>query len=449
MPTHLHFDCFSGLSGNMILGAMLDLGVPRRDIEEPLKALPLEPWTLRVEEVRRGPIRATWCDVSVHPQASGKHGAPHGGASRDHPHDRHSHGHAHPHPHGHAHPHEPETGADAPHGRRFSDIRAMLTSAPLPARAKDIALRAFGLLADAEGRVHGVPPQDVVFHEVGAVDSIVDIVGTALAVTAYGAERFTCAPMVLGSGSVSTRHGCLPLPAPATVELLRGAPVVQSPHPFEFTTPTGAALVMALVERFGPLPELVLAGTGYGAGKDRPTPFPNVLRVLAGTTPAAGDAPAVVFETNIDNAGGEDVGHVLSALLAAGALDAFAAPVQMKKSRPAQVLTCICRASDQAALEDIVFTNLPTLGIRSYGVTRRVLDRRHVDVTTPWGTIRVKEAIRNGVVLHATPEYEDLHACAETHGIGIGQIRRAAMASYAQRGESRPEEPGPRAARSS
>ncbi|HAK97076.1 MAG TPA: nickel pincer cofactor biosynthesis protein LarC [Planctomycetes bacterium] len=436
MPTHLHFDCFSGLSGNMMLGAMLDLGVPRRDIEEPLRTLPLEPWTLRVEEVRRGPLRATWCDVEV---------AAHdrGGGAHDHAHERHLQDHAHPHSHDHAHPHEPDSRAEDLHGRRFSDIRAMLASASLPARAKDIALRAFDLLARAEGRVHGMPPQDVVFHEVGAVDSIVDIVGTALAIAACGAERFSCAPLVLGSGSVSTRHGRLPLPAPATIELVRGAPVVQLPHPFEFTTPTGAALVMALVERFGPLPELVLSGTGYGAGADRPTPFPNVLRVLAGTAPAAVDAPAVVFETNIDNAGGEDVGHVLSALLAAGALDAFAAPVQMKKSRPAQVLTCICRAADQAALEDIVFRNLPALGIRSYGVSRRILDRRHVAVATPWGSVRVKEALRGGVVLHATPEYEDLRACADAHGIGIGLIRRAAMASYARLQERRAEEPPP------
>jgi len=436
VPTHLHFDCFSGLSGNMLLGAMLDLGVPRREIEDHLRKLPIEPWALRVEEVRRGPIRATWCSVEALSHA-------HGAEAHDHAHEHDHHDPAHPHSHAHAFCREPDTCSAGRHSPRFADIRAMLVSASLPSRAREIALRAFDLLARAEGRIHGLPPEDVVFHEVGAVDSIVDIVGTALAVAACGAERFSCAPLVLGSGSIMTQHGRLPLPAPATVELLRGAPVVQLPHPFEFTTPTGAALVMALVDRFGPLPELVLSGTGYGAGSERPTPFPNVLRVLAGSAPATADAPAVVFETNIDNAAGEDIGHVLAALLAAGALDAFAAPVQMKKSRPAQVLTCVCRPADQAALEEIVFRNLPTLGIRSHGVSRRILDRRHVKVATPWGTVRVKEALRGGVVLHATPEYDDLHACAEAHRIGIGLIRRAAMAAYAQRREGRGEEPSP------
>jgi hypothetical protein len=207
-------------------------------------------------------------------------------------------------------------------------------------------------------------------------------------------------------------------------------PVVQTPSTFEFTTPTGAALMVALCERFGVMPELILSATGYGAGSDRPTPLPNVLRLFAGATASHDEPPVMVFETNIDNAAGEDIGHTLGALLAAGALDAFLTPIQMKKSRPAQVLTCVCRASDQAALEDIVFRHLPTLGIRSHAVTRRVLERRQVPVATPWGTVRVKEALRAGIVLHASPEYEDLCTCAEKHGVGIGEVRREVMARY-------------------
>ncbi len=320
----------------------------------------------------------------------------------------------------------------------------MLRAASLPARVKDIALRVFGLLAEAEGRVHGMPPCDVAFHEVGAVDSIVDIVGVALAIAACGAEHVTCAPVVLGTGTVATQHGQLPLPAPATVELLRGVPAVQTPSPFELTTPTGAALMVALCDRFGLMPELTLSATGYGAGSDRPTPLPNVLRVFAGEPASLEESGVVVFETNIDNAAGEDVGHTLGALLAAGALDAYLTPIQMKKSRPAQVLTCVCRASDQAALEDIVFQHLPTLGIRSHVATRRVLERRHVPVTTPWGEVRVKEACRAGRVLHASPEYEDLRACAEKHGVGIGHVRREVIARYRpSAGPASEERPAP------
>jgi len=224
-------------------------------------------------------------------------------------------------------------------------------------------------------------------------------------------------------------HGVIPIPAPATCEVLEGTPVVQTDVPFELTTPTGAALMKALSERFGPAGEMSLEKTGYGAGDDRPTPVPNVLRVYDGT-PVRDSESVVVLESNLDNVSAEAIGFLMDTLLEAGALDVFFTPIVMKKSRPAQKISVLCRRGDQCRLEEIVFRNVPTLGIRSHSVSRRVLDRRHVSVSTQWGTVRVKEALSAGRTLHAWPEYEDIRRIATVHGVGISRVREAVMAKY-------------------
>ncbi len=387
MATHLHFDCLSGASGNMILGSLLDLGVPPAEITQALGRLDLEPWDLTVEEVRRGPLRAVWCDVRVTREA-------------------------------HTH-------------RHLGDVERLITAAGLPPAAEEAARRTFRLLAAAEGRVHGIAPEKVAFHEVGAVDSIVDILGACFAVDWLGAGRITCSAIPLGRGTVSSMHGPIPVPAPATCELLQGIPVRQTDSEYELTTPTGAALMAALAEEYGPAPEMVLEKVGYGAGSDRPTPVPNVLRVFQGSA-TPGEERVLVVETNIDNVSAEDLGYLVGAVLEAGALDAFLTPLTMKKSRQAQKLSVLCRPERHPELEDLIFRNIPTLGIRSYPVTRRVLERRHREITTPWGPVRIKEAVRRDTVLHAWPEYEDLKAIAATHDLGIASLREKIMELYRQ-----------------
>ena len=415
---HIHFDCFSGVSGNMVLGALLDMGVPREALETPLRTLPLGGWELDVREVHRGPLRATWCGV-ITPDAPAPCAGQEAACA--------AHGHASG--HGGAHAHEHAAGGGHAH-RSFADIAELIAAAELPARARDLARCVFSRLAEAEGRVHGVPPCAVTFHEVGAVDSIIDIVGTCLGLVACDATRITCAPLVVGSGSVMSRHGSIPLPAPATAELLAGVPVRQVDCGFELTTPTGAALMTVLAEQFCSLPDMIVAKTAYGAGDDRPSPLPNVLRVFAGKAAPASE-PLLCLETNIDNAPAEDLALVLDRLMEEGALDAFFTPVIMKKSRPAALLTCLCREADRMRLEDLVLAHLPTLGIRAYRVDRRARDRRVVSVPTRWGPVRIKEAVDGAHVAHASPEYEDLRRIAAAHAVGIGRVRREVMAAYA------------------
>ena len=389
MARALHFDLVSGISGNMILGSLLDLGVDQAALTAPLRSLPLEDWKLVTEEVRRGPIRARWCDVVQR------------GEPRDH--------------------------------RHYGEVKRIIEAADLPAPVAGRALEAFRILARAEGAVHGVDPEKVAFHEVGAVDSIVDIVGVCHGMHLLEIERVTCSPVPLGHGSVESRHGPIPVPAPATVEILRQVPIRQVDCPYELTTPTGAALMVALAERFGTAPDMVLTAVGYGAGADRPTPLPNVLRVFLGES----DGPAAEFltvcETTIDNTGGEALGYLLERLLEAGALDAFFTPIVMKKSRPAQTLTVLCRTTDQPALEALIFQQVPTLGIRSFAVARHALSRHFVTLQTPWGEVRIKEAWREGSVLHAWPEYEDLRRAATGHDRGITALREDVMDLYRRR----------------
>ncbi len=381
MTCILYFDCMSGISGNMILGSLFDLGLSPEDLKSRLTGLAVESWDFTVDEVRRGAFRACFCEVSLHH---------------------------------HAHSH-----------RTLDDIEAMIDKGALPGAAAENAKKVFQLLAEAEGKVHGKDPRTVTFHEVGAVDSIVDIAGVCTGLELLGIEHIACSPLLLGRGETASQHGKIPVPAPATVELVKNLPIRQTDQPFEMTTPTGAALMAALSETFGPLPDMIIKDTGYGAGSDRPTEPPNVLRVFRGTRRAAPEEEAAVrvLETNIDNASAEETGYLLEQLMDAGALDAFLSPILMKKGRLAQKLSVLCRESNQAALELLIFRSIPTLGIRSYPASRTVLERSHKTINTQWGPIQVKESFLKGEKLRTAVEYESLKAVSQKTGIAIDRLR--------------------------
>jgi pyridinium-3,5-bisthiocarboxylic acid mononucleotide nickel chelatase len=385
-----YFDCFSGISGDMVLGALVDAGADLRAIEAELRKLGLEGWTISAEKVKRGAIFATQVKVET------------------------SEGH---------------------HHRGLSIILGRIDKAGLAPRAADRARRIFIRLAEAEARVHDVPVEEVHFHEVGAVDSIVDIVGAAIGFELLGIDEFACSALDVGAGQVKTAHGLLPVPAPATAELLRGAPMYTSGIARELVTPTGAAIATTLSTRYAQIPEMTLRAVGYGAGSADLKEKANVLRILIGenATSEAGehwDAPVSVIETNLDDMSPQIYGYFVERALAAGALDVFSTAVQMKKNRPGVLLTILCDAAHTARLIDLVFRETTTIGVRTYDVRRKVLDRELVPVATQFGEVRMKISRMNGSVLNATPEYEDCQRLAAEKGIPLKQVIAAASFEF-------------------
>ncbi|MCL6612582.1 MAG: nickel pincer cofactor biosynthesis protein LarC [Peptococcaceae bacterium] len=383
----LYLDCFSGISGDMCLGALIDAGADPAMLEMELRRLPLSDWDMRAErETRRG-ITGTRVKIEVKEQ------------------------------------HQPH--------RRFSEIRDLILGSPLPERVRDISTAIFQRLAEAEGKVHGVPAGEVHFHEVGAVDSIVDIVGISLALHFLKVEEVACSPVPAGSGFVECRHGLLPVPAPATAELLKGVPLRKLDVTGELTTPTGAAVVAALAESYGPLPEMTVEAVGYGFGS-KDFGLPNFLRVFIGE--AAGKKTAfesetvLVMEANIDDMNPQFAGHVMERLFAAGALEVFISPVYMKKNRPGFLLTALCRPGNRDALLQILFNETTTLGVRFGEERRAVLERRVEEVDSPYGRVRMKMALESGGrILKAAPEYEDCRKIALEKGVPLREVYEAAL----------------------
>jgi hypothetical protein len=391
-----YFDCFSGISGDMVLGALVDAGADLSQIEAELRKLGLEGWSISAEKVKRGAIFATQVKVET------------------------SEGH---------------------HHRGLSIILGRIDKAGLAPRAADRARRIFTRLAEAEAKVHNLPVEEVHFHEVGAVDSIVDIVGAAIAFELLGIHEFACSALDVGAGQVKTAHGLLPVPAPATAELLRGAPMYTSGIARELVTPTGAAIATTLSTRYAQIPEMTLRAVGYGAGSANLTEKANVLRILIGenATSEAGehwDAPVSVIETNLDDMSPQIYGYFVERALAAGALDVFSTAVQMKKNRPGVLLTILCDGSHTARLIDLVFRETTTIGVRTYDVRRKVLDREMVPVETPFGEVRMKISRMNGSVLNATPEYEDCQRLAAEKGIPLKQVIAAASFEFQKQKEA-------------
>jgi uncharacterized protein (TIGR00299 family) protein len=384
----LHFDCFSGISGDMTLGALIDLGVDTDAIRSALDSLKL-PIRLEINKIRKGGFAATEVRVEA--------------------------------PEEHTHRHLP-------------DIENILGRGHLSERQRDLALRIFRRLAEAEATAHGMPLEKVHFHEVGALDSIADIAGAAVALDLLGAERVTSRPVPTGSGMVKCAHGLMPIPAPGTAALLKGVPLAASPIKAELTTPTGAAILTTVVQDWVDTPVMTIERIGHGAGRREFIEQPNLLRLFLGDAAASPNQEerdtVWMLETNLDDVPAEVVGYCFEALFAAGALDVFSTPVQMKKNRPGVVLSVLAPEPAIPALEAILFRETATLGVRRYPVQRSKLRREAVTVQTPWGPVQGKRGWRDGGLEVFSPEYEDCARVAREHGVPLREVYAAVKGAF-------------------
>jgi uncharacterized protein (TIGR00299 family) protein len=393
-----YLDCASGISGDMTLGALVDAGADLAAIQVGIDSLGLPSCRLQASEVKKQGFRATQISVEHEPE------------------------------HKHRHLHH---------------ITAMIDGSVLSEHQKQLAKRIFQKLAEAEAKVHGTTIEKVHFHEVGAVDSIADIVGAAIGFNLLGIERVVCSPVPTGRGYIEIAHGRCSIPAPATGELLRGVPLAPLDVEGELTTPTGAAIVAALTNEFGILPAMTVESIGYGAGQ-KEFPHPNILRILVGEIVAANSNNAapnrrpqtdaiVLLETNLDNASGETIGHAVDRMWAAGALDVSIAPIQMKKGRPGILLSVQARPADADELETVLFADTPTLGVRRSTIVRTVLAREQTIVPTPWGPVTGKIAFLPDGTMRFTPEYDDTRRIAEEHGKSLADVMAASQDAFRSR----------------
>jgi hypothetical protein len=390
-----YFDCFSGISGDMVLGALVDTGADLRAIEGELRKLGLDGWKVSAERVKRHALFATHVRV--------------------------------------------ETG-EQHHYRGLPEILSIIDHAELTPRAADRAKKIFTRLGQAEAKVHRIPVEKVHFHEVGAVDSIVDIVGAAIGFELLDIDEFACSAFDVGAGKVKTEHGLLPVPAPATAELLVGTPTYSSGIECELVTPTGAAIATTLSTRYIEMPTMTLRAVGYGAGTATIAEKPNVLRLVIGDSVASepggyGGAPVTVIEMNVDDMSPQIYGYFAERALAAGALDVFSTPAQMKKNRPGLLVTLLCDPADAARMIDLVFRETTTIGVRSYEARRKTLEREVVSVRTQFGEVPMKVSQLNGSVLNATPEYEDCRRIATEQGVPLKQVIAAALFEFQKQGD--------------
>jgi pyridinium-3,5-bisthiocarboxylic acid mononucleotide nickel chelatase len=439
-----YLECFSGMSGDMFMGALVDAGVPAHVFEETVGALGVGA-ELKISRVVRSGISATKVDVHVdgekdlpreeHWDGREQHSHSHFGGEPEHEHHRHS----------HSHPGETRTepalslpkGVSAPHGhsRGLSEIRQIISAASISQSAKKTAIAIFEALGRAEAKIHDTSIESVHFHEVGAVDAIVDIICAAVGAEALGADEIICSPLNVGGGMMKCAHGTFPVPAPATVELLKDAPVYASGLQGELVTPTGAAIVKTLASRFAAFPEMKIEKSGYGAGSRDFPGHPNVVRLTVGesaSTLAAKTASETitVLETNLDDLNPQVFGYVMDRLLEEGALDAFGMPVQMKKNRPGMLLTVLCKPEDAGKLAQLIFTETTTLGVRRRDEMRQALARRWESVGTPWGEVRIKIASMNGTVTNYAPEFEDCRRIAAECHVPLKQVIQEAARAY-------------------
>ncbi len=384
-----YLDCAAGISGDMTLAALVDIGVGLDVVNEAVASLGLPGCRLRAAEVKKLGFRATQITVDYEAE--------------------------------HAH-------------RHLSHILKMIDRGRLNARQKKLAGRIFTRLAEAEAKVHGTNVEEVHFHEVGAADSIADVVGAAVGWDVLGVERIVASPVPTGMGKITIAHGECSIPAPATAELLRGVPLAESAIHAELTTPTGAAILTTLADAFGPVPAIKIERIGYGAGHKDLAERPNILRLLVGeAVAAAGDVPAeqvCVLETNLDNTSGELIGYCITRLWQAGALDVYTAAIQMKKNRPGVVLTVLCRPADAPAVEEVFFLETATLGVRRWTAERTVLRRQPHRVTTPWGPVDGKIAWLPGGAARFAPEFESCRRVAEQQRVPLGEVYESAQRAF-------------------
>jgi uncharacterized protein (TIGR00299 family) protein len=384
----LYFDCFAGASGDMILGAMVAAGVEPRVLIGQLSLLNLHGYSIEFQPVDRSGLSATQARVQI--------------------------------PKEHSH-------------RHLSDILKVIYDSQLSDAVKDRAAKVFSRLAEAEAHVHNQPTEKIHFHEVGAMDAIIDVVGAAICFEVAGIERFISSPLHVGSGFIDMEHGRFPVPPPAVAELLKGAPIYSTEIKGEMVTPTGAAIISTLCSEFGPLPKMELQRTGYGAGTRQYDTFPNALRVLIGETEVqeANEERLWMIETNVDDMSPQIFGHVMERALAMGALDCYFTSIQMKKDRPGVLVSVLCRPDDKASLVDMLFAETTTLGVRSYEVQRRALEREIVRVETEYGPIDVKVARLNGHVVNEMPEYDQCREAARKAGVALRVVESAARLAFA------------------
>jgi len=379
--TILYYDCFAGISGDMHLAAMVDLGVPEAYLREELSLLGLPGFTLRFTRDARKGITGTRADVDV--------AAAHQGHRDDH--------------------------------RAFADIKALINRSGLSEPVKARSLAIFQRLAEAEATVHGVPVEEVRFHEVGAVDSIVDIVAAALCLEYLKPDHIYASTVELGGGFVKSQHGLLPVPAPATALLLAGVPVKTGAVPFEMTTPTGAAILASCVESFTDAPRFTIRKVAYGIGH-RDVEIPNVLRVFLGEAPERQPVEACVLQCNIDDMSPELYGHISELLFSAGASDVYFTPIIMKKSRPAVMLSVICNPDVEHRLSELILHETTTFGLRRVAIQKTMLDREIRTIATSLGEVRVKVALREGKRIKAKPEYEDCRRIAQERTMPLREV---------------------------
>jgi len=434
-----YLECFSGISGDMFLGALVDVGVSPQLLQETVAALGLGA-KLEVSRVVRSGISATKVDVWVDGEKDmpreeywAKQEAAHSHEHHDH------HGHEHEHADHHSHGESSRTGVSAPHThqhRGLTEIRKIISAAKISESAKKTAVSIFEALGSAEAKIHDVPIESIHFHEVGAADAIVDIVCAAVGVDALGVDEFLCSSLNVGGGMVKCAHGTFPVPAPATVELLKDAPVYSANVQTELVTPTGAAIVKTLARRFSGFPEMKIEKSAYGAGSRDFPGHPNVLRIVIGEGAAAATAKTQsdtisVLEANLDDLNPQVFGYVMDRLLEEGALDVFGVPVQMKKNRPGTLLSVLCKSEDADKLTQLVFSETTTLGVRRREESRATLARRWESVRTEWGEVRIKIASMNGTVTNYAPEYEDCRRIAEEHHVPLKMVMQEAAREYA------------------
>jgi pyridinium-3,5-bisthiocarboxylic acid mononucleotide nickel chelatase len=405
-----YLDCFAGISGDMFLGALIDAGAGPKILHEAVAALNLNA-TLKIEKADRSGISSTKVHVyegeklaeTAHPPAK-----------------QHSHTHDHPHEQKHNHT----------HGRSLTVIRNLINAADLAAPIKQTAIETFELLGASEAKIHNVPIEKIHFHEVGAVDAIVDIVAASAGIHALAIDKWHSSPLNVGGGMVDCAHGRFPVPAPATADLLRGLPTYSAHIEKELVTPTGAALIRTLAPTFGPQPSMRIQQIGYGAGTRNPKDFPNVLRISIGESSEATHSAVAVLQTAIDDLSPQILAYVTERALALGALDVMSTAVQMKKGRLGTLLTILADDAQIPALEDLLLRETSTLGVRIHHERRSCLDRTHATVTTPYGDIRIKLGSRNGETYNAAPEFEDCRAAAQKHNVPVKQVQQAAIAAY-------------------
>lgn len=435
-----YLDCFAGISGDMFLGALIDAGVDPQILHAAVAALNLDA-SLKIERVDRSGISCTKVTVleagkfaeTAHqyekaPTHFHEQRSPEAATRHHHPKTQHLHkvGHHHTQEETHSHDYDhPLT-----HGRSLSVIRELIQSAKLADPVKRIAVHAFELLGASEAKIHNVDIEKIHFHEVGAVDAIVDIVAVSAGIHALNIQRWHCSPLNVGGGTVDCAHGRFPVPAPATADLLRDIPTYSAHVQQELVTPTGAALIRALSPVFGPQPAMRVKQIGYGAGSRNPKDFPNTLRLSIGETEDATQSSVAVLETAIDDLSPQILAHVTERAFELGALDVMSTAVQMKKGRLGTLITILADDAHVRELEDLLLRETSTLGIRIHHERRNCLERTHTTVTTPYGDIRIKVGTRLGEIFNTAPEFEDCRAAAAQHSVPVKQVQQAAVAAY-------------------